>query len=93
MGRNPYKTALCNAENITLKHAYQQASQWHELYCHDLEVMSSNPGWVKFGVRGTSVISRTWTKNIINCGIATFIVSPPPSLVLSTCKMEMSDDL
>ena len=21
----------------------EQASQWHEMYCHDLEVMSSNP--------------------------------------------------
>ena len=25
----------------------EQASQWHEMYCHDLEVMSSNPGWVE----------------------------------------------
>ena len=23
-----------------------QASQGHEMYCHDLEVMGSNPGWV-----------------------------------------------
>ena len=34
-----------------------QASQWHEMCCHDLEVMSSNPGLVEFGVRGTSVKS------------------------------------
>ena len=42
----------------------EQASQWHEMYCHDLEVMSSNPGRVELGVRirSTSVISRTWTK-------------------------------
>ena len=42
----------------------EQASQWHEMYCHDLEVMSSNPGQVKLGVRSTSVLSRTWSKNI-----------------------------
>ena len=39
-------------------------SQWHGLYCHDLEVMSSNPSRVELGVHGTSVLSRTWTKNI-----------------------------
>ena len=27
----------------------QQASQWHEMYYHDLEVMSSNPGRVELG--------------------------------------------
>ena len=37
----------------------ERASQWHELYCYDLEVMSSNPGRVELGVRGTSVLSRT----------------------------------
>ena len=37
----------------------EQASQWHDMYCHDLEVMSSNPSQVKLGVRSTSVISRT----------------------------------
>ena len=25
----------------------EQASQRHEMYCHDLEVMSSNPGQVR----------------------------------------------
>ena len=29
----------------------EQASQWHEMYCHDLEVMSSNPGRVELEVR------------------------------------------
>ena len=43
----------------------EQASQWHEMYCHDLEVMSSNPGRVELGVLGISVLSRTWTKHII----------------------------
>ena len=37
------------------------ASQWHEMYCHDLEVMSSSPDWAELGVRGTSVLI-TWTK-------------------------------
>ena len=43
----------------------EQASQWHEMYCHDLEVMSSNPGRVELGVLGTSALSHTLTKNII----------------------------
>ena len=42
----------------------EQASEWHEMYCHDLEIMSSNPGGVELGVLGTSVLSRTWTKYI-----------------------------
>ena len=32
------------------------------MYCHDLEVVSSNPSRVKLGVRSTSVPSRTLTK-------------------------------
>ena len=40
----------------------EQASQWHEVYCQDLEVMLSNPGRVELGVCSTSVPSRTWTK-------------------------------
>ena len=28
-----------------------QASQSHEMYCHDLEVMRSKPGRVELGVR------------------------------------------
>ena len=31
-------------------------------YCHDLEVMSSNPGQVELGVYSTSAPSRTLTK-------------------------------
>ena len=44
----------------------EQASQWHETYCHDLEVMSSNLKWVELGVYSTSQssLSRTWTTNI-----------------------------
>ena len=34
----------------------EQVSQWHEMYCHDLEVMSSNPGRVECGVHSTSVL-------------------------------------
>ena len=37
----------------------EQASQSHGMYCHDLEVMSSNPSQVELGVRSTSVLSRT----------------------------------
>ena len=29
----------------------EQAYQWHEMDCHNLEVMSSNPSWVELGVR------------------------------------------
>ena len=32
----------------------KQASQWHKIYCHDLEVMSSSPGQVELGLRDTS---------------------------------------
>ena len=39
----------------------EQASRWHEMYCHDLEVMSLNLGQVELG---TSVLSRTWAKII-----------------------------
>ena len=42
----------------------EQVSQWHEKYCHDLEVMSSNPNWVEPWVHSTSVLSRTWTPKI-----------------------------
>ena len=31
---------------------------WNVAYCHDLKVMSSNPGRVVLGVLGTSVLSR-----------------------------------
>ena len=41
----------------------EQASQWHEMYYYDLEVMSSNPGQIELGVRSASVLSQTWTKN------------------------------
>ena len=41
----------------------EQVSQWHEMYCHDLEVMSLDPGQVELGVCSTSVLSDTWTIN------------------------------
>ena len=47
----------------------EQASQWHEMYRHDLEVMSSNPGRVELGVHSTSVLlplSHTWTKTVFS---------------------------
>ena len=36
----------------------EQASQWHEVYCHDLEVMSSNP--VTDGRVVRAGVSVTW---------------------------------
>ena len=42
----------------------EQASQWHKMYYHDLEDMSSNPGQVELRVSSTFVLSRTWTKHI-----------------------------
>ena len=27
----------------------EKASQWHEVYCHDLKVMSSNPSRAEIG--------------------------------------------
>ena len=36
------------------------------MHCYDLEVMSSNPGRVELGVLGTSVLSRTLIKTLIN---------------------------
>ena len=42
----------------------QQVSQWHEMCCHDLEVMSSNSGRVELEVLSAFVLSHTWTKNI-----------------------------
>ena len=40
----------------------EQASQLHEMCCHDLEAMSSNPNQVELGELSTSVLNRTWTK-------------------------------
>ena len=43
----------------------QQESQQIEMYSHDLEVMSSNPGGrVELGVCSTSAVSYTWTKKV-----------------------------
>ena len=48
------------------------ASQWHEVYCHDLEVVSSNPSQVEFGVHSTSVPSRNWTKQKITITVLSY---------------------
>ena len=45
----------------------EQASQWHEMYCHDLEFTSSNPGRVELGVHSTSVRTssiNTWYNDV-----------------------------
>ena len=36
----------------------KQASQWHEMYRHDLEVMNSNPSRVELGVRCVVLLSQ-----------------------------------
>ena len=41
--------------NVTDGQVVRSASQWYEMYCHDLEVMSSNPSWVELEVRSTFV--------------------------------------
>ena len=43
----------------------EQAYQGHEMYCHDLEVISSNLSQIELGVRSTSFLSHTCTKIII----------------------------
>ena len=47
----------------------EQASQWHEMYSHDLEVMSSDPGLVKLGVRSTSLLELT-DGQVVRAGIS-----------------------
>ena len=42
----------------------EQASQSHEMHCHDLEVRSSKPGWFELGVHSIYVSSQTLTKNV-----------------------------
>ena len=46
----------------------EQATQWHDMYCHDLEVMRSNSSWVEVGVRSrpTSVLSYLNNNNSNN---------------------------
>ena len=41
----------------------EQASQWREMYCHDLQVMSSISTRTELGVRSTYV--STWTKKLL----------------------------
>ena len=64
------------ASGLNIFHAYQQEytsvlksrmaewleqeSQWHEMYCHDLGLMSSNPGVVELGLRSTSICPRLY---------------------------------
>ena len=59
------------------------------MYSHDLEViyMSSSPDGVELGVRGTSVLSCTWIKNIILISVflhlsLSLFTLPPSSLLL-----------
>ena len=57
-----YKVFMAYMKSLMAKWL-EQVSQWHEMYCHDLEVMSLNPSRVELGVHSTSALSRTLTKN------------------------------
>ena len=50
--------------NLLMTEGLEQASQWLEMYGHDLEIMNPNPGWVEVGsnLGSTSVLSCTRTK-------------------------------
>ena len=51
--RTVYHTILninANLESLIIKWL-GRVSQGHEMHCHDLEVMSSNPGRVELGMR------------------------------------------
>ena len=64
----------------------EQASQWHEMYYHDLEIMSSNPGRVELRVLGTSILSQTWIRIYISFG---WLVNRQPWP--TNCMIRMSD--
>ena len=59
-------TSVLRELHVLMTEWLQQVSQWHDMYCYALEVMSSNPGWVKLEVRSISVLSRTWPKSRFN---------------------------
>ena len=49
------KTKQCSSARKSLMAKWlERASQGHQMYSHDLEVMSSNPIQVELGVRSTS---------------------------------------
>ena len=48
-----------------------QASQWHQMFCHDPEVMSSNPRWVDMGVHSPTLEVRL-TPNILTLKVLNF---------------------
>ena len=52
--------AIYNAGKSLMAKWLEQASLWHEMYCHDLEVMSLKPGRVELGVRSTSVLTKSY---------------------------------
>ena len=67
--RERYRVCVCaHVRESLMAEWLEQASQGHEMYCHDLEVTSSNPCLVELGVLSISVLSRTRTKHI-NVGV------------------------
>ena len=61
---HPVTHCLIHGGKSLMAEWLEQASQWHEMYYHDLELMSLNPGQVELGVHSTYVLCRTWTKDI-----------------------------
>ena len=59
-----------------------ETSQWHEMYCHNVEVMSSNPGRVELEVHSTSVLSCTLTNYIST------VAMPVPIVVKFTSSVQ-----
>ena len=55
MNLNPGRVELgvrsTSGSSLMVAERLEQASQWHEMYCHDVEVMISNPGQVELRVR------------------------------------------
>ena len=43
---------------------WSRASQWHEMFGYDPDVMGSNPCWVELGGALYFCLSQTYTKKI-----------------------------
>ena len=42
-------TISCIRIRKSVMAVWSKVAQWHEMFCHDPEVLSSNPGQVKLG--------------------------------------------
>ena len=57
-------SGLRQKKSLMAEWIQQVFHQWHEMYCHDLEIMGLIPIWIELGMHSTSVLSLTWTKTI-----------------------------